>query len=286
MDTIFLKNVRPATLPTDINSIFVKNIAAIDNTAIFSNNAGCFSISNLPVGQGATVGNSLRRSLLSELTGYGIYKAKINNIEHELQATPWLKEDTFEVLAHLGEIKFKENDAHLAFLESTDNTKSQLQIPKYIGENTISKDCIAYINVQGPAIITASMLQFDTNFINVVNPDLYIATITQRVNFYAEIHIALGNLEIFQKKAYADNILFSNELKVLPVFCPVTGVNFNVRVMYNIDGNLKDSLLINIYTDGSRSPTRCIIEALELLISTFSCILGSLVIELNNFSSN
>ena len=98
-----------------------------------NNQYGCFLIEPLQTGQGITLGNALRRTLLSDLTGYAITGVRINNIKHEFSAIQGLREDILEVILNLKEIVFQSS---------------------YISRSK-AKKWKAFLNIQGPIIVTA-----------------------------------------------------------------------------------------------------------------------------------
>ena len=84
------------------------------------NHYGCFIIEPLELGQGITLGNALRRTLLSDLTGYAITGVRINNLKHEFSIIEGLREDILEVLLNIKEINFK---SAFSFQETSKNKK-------------------------------------------------------------------------------------------------------------------------------------------------------------------
>ena len=130
---------------------------------------GCFIIEPLEIGQGITLGNTLRRTLLSDLNGYGITGVRINNLKHEFSVIEGMREDVLEVILNLKEIVFKSS-------LKTEKT-NQLKV---------------FLNVKGPIIVTAGLFQLPENSLKIVNPSQYICTIIDNSEFYIEIDIENG----------------------------------------------------------------------------------------------
>jgi len=190
---------------------------------------GKFSAAPFERGYGVTLGNSLRRVLLSSIEGSAITSVKINGVNHEFSAVPGVLEDVTEIILNL----------KCVVLNSHSN------IPKTI---YIRKD------TKGP--VTAGDIQTDET-IDVVNPDLHIATLTKDVKFEAELEVGRGRgyvpAEINKKEDQTIGVV-----PVDSIFTPVRKVNFyveNTRVGQKTD---YDKLVLEITTNGSISPkTRC-----------------------------
>eukprot|EP01039_Chlorochromonas_danica_P017142 gene17142-20375_t len=136
------------------------------------NHYGNFLIEPLELGQGITLGNALRRTLLSDLTGFGITGVRINNLKHEFAVVEGLREDILEVMLNLKEIVFKSSSFSL--MNQT--------YPKFKG----------FLSVQGPVIITAGMFRLPKNGLKIIIPNQYICTIIDNSNFDLEIDIENG----------------------------------------------------------------------------------------------
>ena len=133
----------------------------------------CFVIEPLEIGQGITLGNALRRTLLSDLSGFSIVGIRINNLRHEFASIRGLREDILEIVLNLKEIIFKPSFS--AF--------HQKQFPTEIK---------GFLNVKGPLILTAGMFQLPKDMIQILNVDHYIGTLVDTTEFYMEIDIQNG----------------------------------------------------------------------------------------------
>lgn len=218
------------------------------------NHYGCFLIEPLEIGQGITLGNSLRRTLLSDLTAYAITGVRINDLTHEFTIVEGLREDILEILFNLKEVIFKSS------FYSTQNTKKFK----------------AFLNVQGPIIVTAGMLNLPRDFATILNPRHYICTITDSSQLYLELDIEMGKgYRLLQEKT-TYNIPENNMIK-LPsatllldsIFMPVKRVNYKIKLIHDTHGNIKESLYLEIWTNGSLTPKRAVQEALKNLLDLY-----------------
>ena len=121
------------------------------------NHYGCFVIEPLETGQGITLGNAIRRTLLSDLTGFSITGVRINDLKHEFSIVEGLREDILEVLLNLKEIIFKSS-----FL---------------VKEKNVNLKTKGFLQIKGPVIVTAGMFKLPKNLLKIINPNQYICTI-------------------------------------------------------------------------------------------------------------
>ena len=205
---------------------------------------GKFVIEPLERGYGTTLGNCMRRVLLSSLPGAAITSVKIDGILHEFSTIPGVKEDVTEIILNLKRL-----------------------VVKVDGD----EDRRAIINAVGPCEVTAKDIIVDSST-EIFNPDLHIATLADNATLVMEMNIATG-------KGYVpaeQNKTAETPIAVIPVdsiFTPVKKVNFtveNTRVGQVTDF---DRLIIEIWTDGSITPeegvsigAKIIQEHLELFI--------------------
>jgi DNA-directed RNA polymerase subunit alpha len=200
---------------------------------------GSFLMSNLLIGQGLTIANALRRVLLSNLEGTAITGIKIPNIVHEFSVIPGIREDILEIILNLKQIVLK-----------TDETK------KIFGK----------IKVKGPGIITASCLNFD-NKVTVINPNQYIATVSQKINIDLEI-IAETGIGYSHNDSTEQN--FSDFISIDGVFMPVINVNYKINNIYISYNKTFEVIEFEITTNGSITPEEALNKASQKLIMWFS----------------
>ena len=199
----------------------------IDN----ENNYAKFVCEPLERGYGVTIGNSLRRILLSSLPGAAITSVKIEGVVHEFSTIPNVVEDVPEIIVNLKQVRLKLHD----------NEEKSIRID-FKGEG----------EVKAGDIITDSTIE-------ILNPDLHIATLSEGAHLQIEMTANMGRGYNSAEKNKKDN----QPLGVLPIdsiYTPVKKVNYaveNTRVGQNID---YDKLTIELWTDGSLAPY----EALSL----------------------
>ena len=189
-------------------------------------------------GYGVTIGNSLRRILLSSLPGAAITSVKIEGVVHEFSTIANVVEDVPEIIVNLKMVRLK--------LHANE-------------ERTIR------IDVKGEGEVTAGDIITDEG-VEVLNPDLHIATLSEGAHLQMEMTVAMGRGYNSAEKNKKDN----QPLGVLPIdsiFTPVKKVNYaveNTRVGQNIDF---DKLTIELWTDGSLAPYEALSLAAKVMTS-------------------
>jgi DNA-directed RNA polymerase subunit alpha len=218
---------------------------------------GCFLLEPLEIGQGITIGNTLRRTLLSDLTGFAITGVRINNLKHEFAIVEGLREDILEILLNLKEIHFKPS-----FLFQKKPTKLK-----------------GFLNIKGPTIVTAGMLNLPKKKVKIVNPNQYICTITDDSEFYLEIDIENGKGYRLTEENRKSNVsekfspVLPSTLLIDSIFMPIKKVNYKIKLIHDSLGNIKESLTLEILTNGSITPKRSLQEAMKILLNLFYPIL-------------
>ena len=200
-----------------------------------------FTIEPLERGFGVTLGNALRRVLLSSLPGAAVTAAKIESVQHEFSTITGVKEDVPEIIMNLKQMRFKiHSDA-----------------PK-----------MATFDVRGKATATAADLKADPD-IQILNPEQHVATLNKDGEFRCEIEIGAGRGYVSAENQATQD----RPIGVLPIdsmFSPVTKVNFeveNTRIGQRID---YDKLTLEIWTDGSVIPSDALAYAAKILKDHFA----------------
>ena len=189
-------------------------------------------------GYGVTIGNSLRRILLSSLPGAAITSVKIEGVVHEFSTIANVVEDVPEIIVNLKMVRLKLHENE---------------------EKTIR------IDVKGEGEVTAGDIITDDN-VEVLNPELHIATLSEGAHLQMEMTVEMGRGYNSAEKNKKDN----QPLGVLPIdsiFTPVKKVNYaveNTRVGQNIDF---DKLTIELWTDGSLAPYEALSLAAKVMTS-------------------
>jgi len=198
-----------------------------------------YSIGPFLKGQSTTVGNAIRRVLLSNLQGLSITGVRIKGIDHEFSTIPDVKEDVIDILLNLKQIILKGN---------------------------ITEPTLAKLSIKESGIIIADDIELPNN-ISFVDPRQYIATLTQKGDLEMEFLIARGqNYFTSGKLEYA---IPENFLAIDAVFMPVTKVNFFVETSRNSSSFGLESLILEIWTNGSIMPDEALSLSSEILENTF-----------------
>jgi DNA-directed RNA polymerase subunit alpha len=204
-------------------------------------NEGVFEIEGLYTGYGLTIGNALRRVLLSSLTGAAITQIKIKGVEHEFSTIEGVLEDVVEIVVNLKKVRFR-------FYA----TEPQVLTLKEKGEKEVTAGDIK-VNAQ----------------LEVINPEAHIATLTSK---NAEL-----DMEITVEKGAGYVPVEARKIEKLPIktialdaiFTPVVKVNFNIENMRVGDRTDFNRLKLIIETDGSISPSSALHKACNILKDHF-----------------
>ena len=206
---------------------------------------GRFVVEPLERGYGTTLGNSLRRIMLSSLPGSAVSQAKIEGVLHEFSSLPGVKEDVTEIIMNLKSLAIKNN--------------SETNEPKH-----------AYIDFEGEGSVTAADIQADSD-IEIMNPDQVIATLNGGTDckLVAELTITNGRGYVGADKARKDDMPIG-VIAVDAIYTPVERVNMsveNTRVGQVTD---YDKLTLEIYTNGTLAPNEALSLAAKVLSAHLS----------------
>nr|ARO91316.1 DNA-directed RNA polymerase subunit alpha [Rhodochaete parvula] len=202
---------------------------------------GKFIIEPFKQGQGTTIGNALRRTILGDLKGTAITAVRISGINHEFSTIPGVKEDVLELLLNLKEVILKSDIEE----KRTGKTK-----------------------VQGPAILTAGMFDLPPD-ITAVDPRQYIATICNNIVFEMEFQIEKSYGYRLVEKGIQDTTI--DFLQVDSIFMPAKKVNITVENSKILSADtIEESLTLEVWTNGSMSPQETITQAAIILTSLFN----------------
>ena len=201
---------------------------------------GKFVVEPLERGYGTTLGNSLRRIMLSSLPGAAVSQVKIDGVLHEFSSIPGVKEDVTEIIMNVKNLAIKNN--------------SDTNEPK-----------TAYIEFEGEGVITAADIQADAD-IEILNPDQTIATLSGGADskFYMELTITKGRGYVSADKNKNDDLPIG-VIAVDSIYTPVERVNMaveNTRVGQMTD---YDKLTLEIYTNGTLDPDEAVSLAAKVL---------------------
>ena len=202
---------------------------------------GKFVVEPLERGYGTTLGNSLRRIMLSSLPGAAVSQIKIDGVLHEFSSIPGVKEDVTEIIMNIKNLAIKNNS-------DTDEPK------------------VVYIEFEGEVVVTGADIQVDSD-IEIMNPEQVIATLSGGPDskFYMELTITRGRGYVSADKNKKDEDLPIGVIAIDSIYTPVERVNMaveNTRVGQVTD---YDKLTLDVYTNGTLAPDEAVSLAAKVL---------------------
>jgi DNA-directed RNA polymerase subunit alpha len=204
---------------------------------------GQFLIDSLKSGQGITIGNQLRRVMLNDLGGIAISAIRIAGVSHEFSAIPGVREDILEILLNLKEIV----------------VKSEIQTPQF-----------GRLKIQGPAVVTADLIQFPST-VTIINPHQYIMTIATSNILEIEFKLEYGTGYRLAFQTFVEES--ENYLQLDSVFMPIQKVDFKIENVYDKINTITERLFLDVWTNGSISPTDAVKTAAQLTIDLFTSLI-------------
>ena len=200
---------------------------------------GRFILEPLKPGQGITVGNSLRRTLLADLEGTAIVAVRIAGVNHEFSTITGVREDVLEILLNLKEVVLKSH---------------------------INEPQIGRLRMQGPAVVTAGVFDLPPG-IEVIDNRQYIATICNNTIFEMELRIEKGyGYKLVDNYIYEKSIDF---LQIDAVFMPVKKFHYTVQEKITNSTLIEEKLILEVWTNGSLSPQEAISQGSNILTKLF-----------------
>ncbi len=200
--------------------------------------AARFMVEPFERGFGTTIGNSLRRILLSSLEGAAVTAVKIKGAPHEFTSLPGVMEDVTEIILNIKNLVVK--------LESDEPKTMKLA-------------------ARGPGEVTADLIEADSS-VTIINKDLVIATLTDKVDFEMELRVSKGRGYVPASEQYARQD--EQEIGLIPldaIYSPVERVRYKVEETRVGQKTNFDKLLLDIWTDGTISPEMALVEAAKIL---------------------
>jgi len=210
-------------------------------------NRTIFEIEGLYPGYGVTLGNALRRVLLSSLPGAAIVGVKISNVHHEFSTIPHVAEDVIEIILNLRQVRFK----------------------KFVEEPVK-----LFLSVKGEKEVRAKDIKA-TSEIEIINPEAPIATLTDKkaeLEIDIEVASGLGFVPVESRKKEKLEI---GIIAVDSLFSPIRKVNFEVENMRVGDRTDYNRLRLDLETDGSISAQDAFLQACKSLVEQFSVLAGA-----------
>lgn len=204
-------------------------------------NYGKFALYPLERGYGITIGNSMRRVLLSSLPGSSVSKILIDGVLHEFSTIPGVVEDVPEIILNI----------------------KGLDIKKHIPD-----DITLFLDIEGPKIVTAKDIKSDAN-VEIANPDHYIATVNEKSRLFIALDVTDGKGYRIseQNKSDSDPI---GAIAIDSSFTPVKKCNFTVENTRVGEITDYDKLVVEVWTDGTITPQEALSEGASILMSDFA----------------
>ncbi len=208
-------------------------------------NYGKFVVSPLERGFGVTLGNALRRVLLSSLDGAAVTSIRVTDVQHEFSDIPGVREDVIQVMLQIKQIRLKLFDVDVATM---------------------------HLDVKGEGVVTAADIKTPAE-IEIVNPDLYLFTVDDK-NTHLEIDLTIERGRGYSPATERSSKLPIGELPVDAIFSPVKRVNWNVRSARVGQSTSFDKLELEIWTDGTVSPEKALGTSSVVLIEHLRFLAG------------
>jgi len=208
-------------------------------------NYGKFEIGPLERGYGVTLGNSLRRVLLSSLEGVAVTSIRISDVLHEFSDIPGVREDVLQIMLKIKQLRMMLHDVESAHL---------------------------HLDVRGEGEVTAADIQVPAE-VEIVNPDLYLFTVDDP-NTRLEIDMTVERGRGYSPSNERSGHLPIGELPVDAIFTPVKRVNWTVNAARVGQNTTFDKLVLEVWTDGTMTPENSISLSSKILIEHLRFVAG------------
>ncbi|MDP3149986.1 MAG: DNA-directed RNA polymerase subunit alpha [Ignavibacteria bacterium] len=205
--------------------------------ATFTNDYGKFSLQPLERGYGVTLGNSLRRVLLSSLPGAAIVAVKFSNVLHEFSTIQGVVEDTAEIILNLKQVRMK-----------------------LLNKKPIKID----LSFNGEGEFKASDIQKESAEVEILNPDLHIATLNKSAKFDLEIRIGRGRGFVPANENKSPEYTLGT-IAIDSIYTPIKNVKYDVENVRIGDKNDFEKLTLEIWTDGSIAPDDALTQSAKIM---------------------
>jgi len=207
-------------------------------------NKGVFEIDGLSPGYGHTLGNSLRRIILSSLPGASVTSIKIDGVSHEFQTMDGIKEDVIVMILNLKKTRVK-------LLSDEPQTVT--------------------LSIKGPKEILAGDIKTGGQ-VEILNPELYIAEVTGKINLNIEMKVEKG-LGFIAKEVFQKEKVDVGTIAVDAIFTPIRRVAYEVENMRVGDKTNHNRLRISIETDGTLTAREALSRSIEIMINQLKAII-------------
>lgn len=223
------------------------NIILPSKPVVISENesSGVYEIEGLYPGYGHTLGNSLRRIILSSLPGFAITAVKIDGVSHEFSTIEGVKEDVITIILNLKKVRFQ-----------------------VVGDEPQTVN----LSVKGPKEVLAGDIKV-TSGIEVANKDLYICTVTSKTDLNIELTLEKG-LGYIPKEVLSKEKVDIGTIALDAIFTPIRRVSYEVEHMRVGNRTDYNKLRLSLETDGSLSPREALEKSIEIMITQLKSIIG------------
>lgn len=219
-----------------MSEISIPVVACVQSTGSY----GRFSAEPLDIGFGVTLGNAMRRVLLSSLPGAAVTWVKIEGIQHEFSTIPHVREDVLEFLLNVKELRLR-------------------PVTQQPGK--------LFLDVESEGVVSAADIQSSIDF-QVVNPDMSLASLdSDEAKLHVEFNVELGRGYV---PAISADGLPVGALPVDAVFSPVRKANFVVEPINPGEERSPERLIIEIWTDGTITPFEAVTQSADILMREFA----------------
>lgn len=204
-------------------------------------NHGKFEIGGCYPGYGTTLGNALRRVLLSSLDGAAAISVRIKNVSHEFSAIDGVMEDVVQILLNLKQIRFRLHQ---------------------------DEPVIVTLKAKGECVVTAAAIKA-SSAIEVVNPDLVIATLTDKkaeLEMEIEVGRGIGYVPVEQREEEERPI---GTIALDSIYTPIKRVNYDIENMRVGKRTDYDKITLEVVTDGTVTPEAAFAKAVDILVNQF-----------------
>ncbi len=203
---------------------------------------GVFEVEGLFAGYGLTMGNAIRRALLSSLPGAAVTEIKVKGVPHEFSTLPGLKEDIVEFALNFKKLRFRLH---------------------------VDEPQVLSLKVKGEKVVTAGDIELNSN-VELINPDEVIATLTAKdaeLDIEVKVERGLGNVPVEMRKT--EGRLPIGTIAIDAIFTPVQRVNYTIEDMRVGDRTDYNRLHLEITTDGTISPSAALHKSSNILKDHF-----------------
>jgi len=203
---------------------------------------GVFEVEGLFAGHGLTVGNALRRTLLSSLPGAAVTEVKIKNVPHEFSTLPGLKEDIVELALNFKKLRFRLH---------------------------VDEPQVLALRIKGEKVVMAGDIELNSN-VELINPEEVLANLTAKdaeLDMEVKVERGLGYVPVEARKS--EGRLPIGTIAIDAIFTPVERVNYTIEDMRVEDRTDYNRLRLEIMTDGTISPSAALHKASNVLREHF-----------------